>query len=617
LRLEASGDQLELEGSVRGALGCCRLRANALHVDLSKGTLEGEQVNLCAGHAALWAHKLRLGPGRALEARLLRGTPCACAGCPGPDQGPVRFNATRAWIAPGGRRLHLSWPVLRLGRVPVAALPYLALPLGPGVSGLLPPELGYSGRDGLRLALPLYLAGAQWDLLVAPGWIQERGAAGRARVRVYHENAEIELRGAGLRDDGQNRGQIRGRLVARAGGPDARLAVALAPDLVSDPDLTRELDRDVDRVLAPYLRSRAWGWASAGALYLTPRGDLYQHLASPSPYARGLLGAAGLDLGLAPVRLAGPAHLSLHGGLDHWSGIQAAAGSTTHVSRVRLDPELSVADMLGPLRISTTGRYLLRVAAEPGAVEGIQGGLLRLEASLPLARRFGSIVHLVEPVLALGWGTTSAARVRPDGLVLQDGATARLGMRTELWRRDGESLPTRALSLQVGAEATDLGELPEQFLVAGELELSLRRILSTRLTASWAPDPGRLTELRGRLCVGGGPRACAGYNRLRLLRVGELFRELDLAPGWGLDLPDLRADQVFATLRGEVGPLALGGLAAWDPLRRELTHAGLSASVGLGCGCYRVGLEGAYREGQRWPDVMLTLGFGGGGLSCL
>lgn len=601
---------------MRAALGRCRLRADALHLDLSRGTLEGEQAMLCVGRAALWAHRLRLGPGRSLEARLLRGTPCACARCPGPDEGLLRFNAKRARIAPGGRRLHLSWPVLRLGRVPVAALPYLALPLGPGVSGLLPPELGYSGRDGLRLALPLYLAGARWDLLVSPGWIQERGVAGRARVRVHHDNAEVELQGVGLRDDGQSRGQIRGRAVAHTGGADVRLAAGLTPDLASDPDLPRELEREVERVLAPYLRSRAWGWASAGSLYLAPRGDLYQHLASPSPYARGLLGAAGLDLGLAPVRVAGPLSLSLRSGLDHLGGIPDAEGSTAHASQIRLDPELVIVDAFGPLRIAGSGRYLLRVAAEGGAVEGIQGGLLGLETSLPLVRRFGSITHLLEPVVALGWGAASEAGPWPDGLVPREGATARVGVRTELWRQDGQSLPSRALSLQVGAEAVDLGGLPQELLVSGELELGLRRILSTRVTASWAPDPGRLAELRGRLCVGGGPRACAGYTRLRLLRVVDLFRELEQAPGWGLDLPDLRADQVFATLNGQLGPLALGGLAAWDPLRRALTHAGLSTSVGLGCGCYRVGLEGAYREGQRWPDVMLTLGFGGGGATC-
>jgi hypothetical protein len=609
--------------------GSCLLRANALRLDLTRRTLTGQQVELCADAdpgepgPTLWAHRLRLfgvGVDR-LHAELVRGALCACD-----RSAPLLwFTARRARVDRSGRRLHLGWPVLRVGPVPVAALPYLALPLAPGVSGLLPPEVGYSGRDGLRLAQGAYLAGDGMDLLLSGGWIQGRGAQGRTRLRFYRRWLEVEIQGRGIRDGTWNRGQVRGRVVAHGvlgrsaparGGASARgahWAASVTPDLTSDPELPSVLEGRVERVFAPFLRSRAWIHGAWRSLYATGLGDLHQAIQSALVSGRGLGGATGLALGVAPTRLAGPLSLMLEGGIDH-----LAAGAGGGETLVRLDPELVAGGAVGPVRLSARGRYRIRGAQDDGA-RVIHAGLLSLQAALPLARDFGGWIHVLGPAAGVEWSMLDVDLEMPDGVTLKPaGVETEVGLRTELWIRDG--LPRRVIDLWTGALLPAPGS-GSPALVGSRADLAAGRLLRGELHALWAPGEGRLATLRGRLCAGPpGLRICGGYTRLRVQRAGELSGELFGA--WLLEagtlLPLLLApDQVNGSVELRLGGVRAAGAVAWDPVRRQHSHSSLGVSTALGCGCYRVGVAGAARRGQRWPDVSLTLELvGAGALRC-
>ena len=71
-------------------------------------------------------------------------TTCDCG-----DDTPVSWTvgAQKAVIVPGVS-LRLHWPVLRARGVPVAAFPYLSLPLQPRKTGFLPPRVSPNGRNG-------------------------------------------------------------------------------------------------------------------------------------------------------------------------------------------------------------------------------------------------------------------------------------------------------------------------------------------------------------------------------------------------------------------------------------------------------------------------------------
>jgi len=640
-RLEARSGELELEGHIRLQLGACQLRANSVRVDLVRRTLLGQQVELCpvslSGSPApgprLWANRLRLAAGGVLEAELLQGSPCACPG--GPSW--LTFTARRARIARGGRRLHLRWPVLRLGPVPLLVLPYLALPLEPGVSGLLPPEVGYSGRDGLRLAQGLYLApGQSTDLLVAAGWIQRRGAQARARLRIHGARGELSVEARGLREGEWDRGQVRGAVRLVGSG----WAVGISPDLTSDPALPRVLEHDVQRVFAPHLRSRAWVWGASGAMHGHVRADLLQHLLAPSPLPHGLVGAMAAEVGIGPARLLGPATLMVDASVRHWTGIplpgeagfrssrpygalRDEAAESHHATWIQLDPAVALSDSFGPLRISMLGRYRLRAMHADGSQQSAwHAGVLGLEGSIPLARRFrGGLVHLVEPLAGIEWsGWGSATLVAPDGVELREGGTVVAGLRSELWH-GGAGARRRRLSL-LGRLELPLQEGVEQSLAGAQLELR-GRPGSARLAGAWLVGTGRLTELEGRLCLGRwrGLMGCGGYARLRVADAADLLGsgrgEGRWLEGSVLSLtPELQPDQVFGAVDGEWGPFGAGGRVAWDPARGRLSYATLATLLSLGCGCYQVGLAGAYRAGQAWPDLMLTLAGRGGDLRC-
>jgi hypothetical protein len=633
IRLEATpaGEALA-EGQVRLRLGGCELSATRLQLAPLRG-LRAEQVCLSAGTTRLEAHRLKIGPRGELEAEHVEAVPC---GCPGARRPLLSFRARRARLAAGGHRLFLHSPVVRLLGLPVAALPFpLPVPLRPGTSGLLFPRLGYSGRDGVRVEQGVYIApGERLDLLLSGGWIQERGAVARARLRAAaagkQARVEVELHLTGLHEEGRLepwRGAVKGTVVAAGHG----WALGLRPDLVSDHELLADLEQAPERVFARYLRSRAWAWGALAGLWAATRADLFQDRLLPLLRRSGLVQAR---VGLAPLRFAGPLLLDLDAGLSLvYPAVSAGSEGGSTTTLLDLGPALWAGHRLGPVWLSAGGRFRL-LSSWGGASTGGGGrqqrlGLGRLEASIPLDRVYlrsmGDLIHRIEPLAALSAGGIHERPI-PEwgGQQPREGVWALSGLRSFLWQRHPGGGTSRLAEATLQLEAPLTGGGDHHWLLAGEILLApIPRHLKGRVSAAWSPDAGRLTELQARACGRAGSRdsvsveACGGYHRQRAASQGQLFglagtswlrdnpTDLKLGPG-------AEADQLTGSLQVRFGGHAAGARLAGDLQRGELSYGSLWFDLSPWCGCLRTGLTGAWRAGQRWPDLLLRLALVGG-----
>ena len=639
LELTPAGEALA-EGHVRLRARGCELSATRLRLAPRRG-LRAEQVCLSAGTTRLEAHRLRIGPRGELEAEHVVAVPC---GCPGARRPLLSFRARRARLAAGGHRLFLHSPVVRLLGLPVAALPFpLPVPLRPGTSGLLFPRLGYSGRDGVRVEQGVYIApGERLDLVLSGGWIQERGAVARARLRAAAAGKQASVKArlhlTGLHEEGRLdpwRGAVEGTVVAAG----HRWALGLRPDLVSDRALLADLERAPGRVFAPYLRSRAWAWGALAGFWATTRADLYQDRLLPLLRHSGLVQAR---VGLAPLRFAGPLLLDLDAGLSlvypaattgSGGGSTTGSGGGSTTTLLDIGPALWAGHRLGPVWLSAGGRFRL-LSSWGGPDTGAGGrqqrlGVGRLEASIPLDRSYqrstGDLVHRIEPLAALSAGGIHERSI-PEwgGQQPRVGVWALSGLRSFLWRRNPGGGTSRLAEATLQLEAPLTGGGDHRWLLAGELLLApIPRRLKSRVSAAWSPDAGRLTELQARACGRAASsdsvtvEVCSGYHRQRAASQGHLFglastswlrddpSDVTLGPG-------AEADQLSGSLQVRFGGYSAGARLAGDLQRGELSYGSLWLDLSPWCGCLRTGLTGAWRAGQRWPDVLLRLALAGG-----
>lgn len=601
-------------------------------------------ASLRLGRVGLKARTLTLstdGEG-GLSAEEVEGSVCACAD----DEPLVKFTASAARVAPGGHRLHLTWPIARIGGVPVLPLPYLALPLARGLSGLFPPEVGYSGRDGVRLHQAAYLAlpGDRMDLWARAGWIQHRGASGRLRVRAWDHDlgmaADITVEGVANEDEA--RGAMHG--VLRASIAD-RFWFGLRPDWVSDGAYLMDLGGRPERVFAPHLRSRAWMGGAWRALHALATLDLLQPVGMGGS-AGGMAspgGAAAVAMGLSPVRLLGPLYASADAGLLHlWPGETLGDSVQGQVTSLRLSPGLHAGTALLWFRLQGRAVYHLLGMSGGAGQAGDRSWRLRhaleaaAEVSLPLARTWSGGAaamtrrHLVEPSLGVVWNKrldTGHGFLLPGGSALLRGGHLRAGARTRLDTRShtNEAGPRRR---PLAGEASLYWPLDQDGtgapLVGLDLDLSLRALLEGRLRLLWAPDSMALPRLEADACLfPAAPfRPCAGYSRLRLSGPLEAWSAsppggvAGAMPGGAAWQPlTAEVDQVHAGLSVAFGPFQGRVLVAFDPRTVTLSHATGGVDLVFGCGCYRVGLWSAARAGQQWPDLgaNLTLATPAGG----
>lgn len=590
----------------------CTLRARRLVLGRRGGELRAGCLLDPQGRTLLRAESLRWAKGR-LSGRGVRTALCACDGEPS-----LSLSARQAWVAEEGLRLHLTWPVLRLGPVPILAAPYVALPLSPGVSGLLPPELSYSPRDGLRLAQGVYLATSHADAAVHAGWVQQRGVAGSSVLRYAFDQGDGELELRGLRDGQRWRGSIMGRLLWR--GEQGALGARLA--LVGDPLFLRDLHRDPRWFFAPFVRSRIWGSAGLGPLLLTGHFDVYQPTGAPLPTSTSASerwrGAAAIDLlpqPWGPLVLLGSAGAEVLDPLaSSLLGVDPGGGAAL---AFWLAPRLSLARRLGPLSLVLGLAYHLR-ALGLGLVEqapdvgarwlGEQALLASLEAGLPLFRRFGRWEHRLAPYVATTVFAGEAWRAAAfDQQPLASLSLIEAGLRSTLATRGLAARSRGELALRALYEPTDRRPLlgADFRLALGlQLELSLR-VLADLLDR-------RLAWLETRACGGSGRlRLCAGYRRQQAERLWPLFVDAALvilgAPPMATPLGSARVDQVEASAQLRVGPIVFEAGGYLDPQRKELTHARYGVRWSSRCRCLELGLWGRSFVGQAAPDVAVLL----------
>jgi hypothetical protein len=157
------------------------------------------------------------------------------------------------------------------------------------------------------------------------------------------------------------------------------------------------------------------------------------------------------------------------------------------------------------------------------------------------------------------------------------------------------------------------------------VQLRPLRGLGARATATWELTRRELLELQTGLCLHPrlgtlGISTCAGYHHLRATRMAHLYGSGHL--GWAapdadlLLLESVLGDQLFGEVQARLGRVTAGIRLAGDPLARELAYGQYWVDLSLGCGCYKVGVRGATRAGQRWPDLMARLSLGWSRVSC-
>lgn len=126
-----------------------------------------------------------------------RGTFTTCE-CPDPeDRDPWRIKAGSAQLEVGGYGTARNTTFEILG-VPVVWLPWMIYPLKTErESGLLFPDLGYSGRNGAEIGLPVFWAAHESvNVTATPGWMSRRGPTADLEVEyVFGERSEGEVSG--------------------------------------------------------------------------------------------------------------------------------------------------------------------------------------------------------------------------------------------------------------------------------------------------------------------------------------------------------------------------------------------------------------------------------------
>jgi LPS-assembly protein len=200
-----------------------------------------------------------------------RFTACDCG-----DQAPSwEIRACKADIIPE-ERAWLTWPVLYLKGLPVFAAPVAYLPLSNRRTGLLFPQLNYSGRDGVVLSESLFITlGRSADTTLTGDWFEERGFRERLefRARPSH-NSLIETRFMYIYDEKvaeiDSKKHLRHRYSAELDAwllTRSKFSLNASVRLYSDSDINRDFVSDMAGRAADYAPSTV-GLGKAGQDYL-------------------------------------------------------------------------------------------------------------------------------------------------------------------------------------------------------------------------------------------------------------------------------------------------------------------------------------------------------------
>ncbi len=222
--------------------------------------------------------------------------------CPADEQPSWELRAESADVVPDERAWLLA-PVLALKGLGVIALPVWYIPLSSRKTGLLMPQVSYSGRDGFMVSQSLFITlGQHADSTVSLDWIEDRGFRQRLEFRLIPVRSSwFSLRLSHLSDSKAGRefglsqrysGELNGFVDF-----SQNLALRTRLRLFSDSSINRDFMSDLAGRAADYASSTvslSWsGW--------------YGHLAADVIWRQ--------DLRISGVNLFGSAD---HAQLDRW-----------------------------------------------------------------------------------------------------------------------------------------------------------------------------------------------------------------------------------------------------------------------------------------------------------
>lgn len=220
-------------------------------------------------------------------------TTCDCG-----DEPPSwTLGASSATVIPGDS-VKLRWPVLKGRGFPLAAFPYLSLPLSERKTGLLPPDVNLSTTRGFSYEQPLFLVlGRSWDATVSAGYFfgnEDRAFRG---PRFGSELRYVPRQGTEGRAFASYARDLSDRTNATGGAiPADRWVLQLDQvddwgkgfsdridvSLLSDRNYLRDFTEDVILRDDQSLRSSAWFAKREGAGLVTVEGVYLQDL-RPAP----------------------------------------------------------------------------------------------------------------------------------------------------------------------------------------------------------------------------------------------------------------------------------------------------------------------------------------------
>jgi hypothetical protein len=517
-----------------------------------------------------------------LTAESVRLTACAC------DDPPWTITASRVDVAE--RTAWATWPVLRLGSVPVLTAPAWSFPLEPRRFGLLAPEVGWRGDDGPAALQPLFIPLTDSaDLTPAAGWGSNVGPlarlASRWHVRDRHRGAATLTADArGVSGEGQG----------TLGADEAFLA--LEGRIATAPEMYAATARAPEAAFAPHVAGRvgvaAAGSTVAAAARLTTLSDRRAATRTNLPTARLALSSEGEHLRLdADVAVVAE---------------RVADGTAPEGHTVDSTLAAIAADSVGPFRLAARAVAETLAAQHDDAQSTTVGG--HLGASFGVAaRRTGEVAtHTTDLTLN---GLAAGAGLSGDAQPTIGGA-ARPTERMGFWAVWSQRLVFDDARAQLAtawgrfdAESRLRGTATGRPWASVEVESAL---LETR--ADWDGATGVLAAAD----IGPAPvRLTAAY-----LRTGS---------GGPAPLLFARAPERPETLVADVGAVdtlrpglavALGPLdARWEAFvdagaGRWLGHAGTARWSGR-CQCWRAGVRVEQATPAPAPDVWFTLALTG------
>jgi hypothetical protein len=513
----------------------------------------------------------------------VRWTGCGC------DDPPWTLSARRIEVSDGVACA--TWPVLRLGNLPVLTVPRWTFPVQPRRFGLLPPELGWRGDDGPALMQPLFVPlGPSADLTPAAGWETGTGPRGRVGSRWH-----VSTRHRGnLAVGGDARG-VEAEGAGTLGGAAAHLT--LEGRFASSEDLYSAHARAPEEARAPYVAGRL-GVATADEA-------MAAGLRWSSVADRRVRGRTGLPM--ARLALSSPGdHLRLDADLAV-QAVRTSVGGSPDVQHLTSGLSASAADHWGPVRLGArVASATLAVQTESThatAVGGSAGGT----AEISIRRRGAGTTHTVTfsvDGIAAAAGTSGASSASP---VVAARPEDRLGAWAAVTNR-----------LLVGETTAGLRAAWGRFDAATRLRGAARDRPWAELSLE---GPAFGSEALWDGDRGVAARAALGPSAVRLtgayLHTGKdgpgplLFAQ---APDRALHLAiDASAVQtVRPGLAMAVGPLG----AEWEAFvdvndGRWLGHAGTARWAGR-CGCWQAGVRIEQATPAPWPDLWFTLSLTGG-----